>query len=550
MVGAAYLSPDAFDTIYLPATPEDKVTQTWTLSEAGSSIDGIKNLLVNKNHLGNGIATLTNPPANLTSGPGLQYLATAVQAYLALYGGVSLVVPGIFYFWPSNTNSFYHGATTYVPGGAVDFNGGAVYSKAFTTLKYGPLLLTTPPFEYDNIWTINFYDVYGQVYHTVGKQHGSNGGAKVYIVPPGWEGELPNEEFELVRSPTIEGILLGRTLVGGNNSAVRPFDLAWTLEVYDNPDAESLPEAIRFAYPEASISAGDWQTPQDPLSFWKLVGEVYRRNGAWHIQDPLKRLLPTLGLWEEYGFVQASVSPLALDALKIAPYYANRILTAKWINLGPKERGYWQNPWNLGSYGVDYVNLAAQQKFWNIPNKQVDAVYYWGFVDSDAVPYTGANGTEYDIEFPFAPPVNNYSFWSIVANRHPNVLLGAPPPPGSPPGQAAWSSIYKDAYSNNGTWRFRLSATPPPANSTAASRGWNWVSTPPDTFYLTLRLYSPGAAPLADTYIPPPVVRVKRGGASPTPTPTPTPTPAPSPSGTSPAPAPGPSPTVRRLRQR
>lgn len=35
------------------------------------------------------------------------------------------------------------------------FNGGAVYSKAFTTLKDGPLLLTTPPFEYDNIWTVN-----------------------------------------------------------------------------------------------------------------------------------------------------------------------------------------------------------------------------------------------------------------------------------------------------------------------------------------------------------------------------------------------------------
>lgn len=79
-----------------------------------------RNLLAHNNILGNGIATLTDPPANLTSGPGLQYLATAVQAYLALYGGVSLVVPGIFYFWPSNTNSFYHGATTYVPGGAVD----------------------------------------------------------------------------------------------------------------------------------------------------------------------------------------------------------------------------------------------------------------------------------------------------------------------------------------------------------------------------------------------------------------------------------------------
>lgn len=41
----------------------------------------------------------------------------------------------------------------------------------------------------------------------------------------------------------------------------------------------------------------------------------------------------------------SSHPPVPPNALQIAPYYANRILTAKWINLGPKERGYWQNPW-------------------------------------------------------------------------------------------------------------------------------------------------------------------------------------------------------------
>lgn len=51
--------------------------------------------------------------------------------------------------------------------------------------------------------------------------------------------------------------------------------------------------------------------------FTQVVGEVYRRNGAPHIVDPLLRLLPSLGLWREYGWVQASVEPLALQALKV-----------------------------------------------------------------------------------------------------------------------------------------------------------------------------------------------------------------------------------------
>ncbi len=62
----------------------------------------------------------------------------------------------------------------------------------------------------------------------------------------------------------------------------------------------------------------------------QLVGEVYRRNGAWHIEDPLKRLLPSLGLWEEYGFVQASVAPLALDALKVRHVVCVCVCVMRW----------------------------------------------------------------------------------------------------------------------------------------------------------------------------------------------------------------------------
>ncbi len=172
----------------------------------------------------------------------------------------------------------------------------------------------------------------------------------------------------------------------------------------------------------------------------QVVGEVYRRNGAPHIVDPLLRLLPSLGLWREYGWVQASVEPLALQALEVgvghsrrkeweyygslkaarwcacrgvgrrrharsvgnrpcamccaapnhspsprlpacprqaAPYYASRIITAKWLNVGPPSHNYWNAPWNLGAYGADHVTNAAIQKFFIIVNKAQDALYYY-----------------------------------------------------------------------------------------------------------------------------------------------------------------------------
>lgn len=69
----------------------------------------------------------------------------------------------------------------------------------------------------------------------------------------------------------------------------------------------------------------------------QIAGEVFRRNGAPYVSDPLKRLLPSLGLWEEYGFVQASLSPLARDALKVRVCMYGRM--GVWALRTPKSRG-------------------------------------------------------------------------------------------------------------------------------------------------------------------------------------------------------------------
>lgn len=40
----------------------------------------------------------------------------------------------------------------------------------------------------DNFWTLNFYEVYGNVFHTAGSAYGDNKASAYLIVPPGWEG--------------------------------------------------------------------------------------------------------------------------------------------------------------------------------------------------------------------------------------------------------------------------------------------------------------------------------------------------------------------------
>ncbi len=40
----------------------------------------------------------------------------------------------------------------------------------------------------DSFWTLNFYEIYGNVFHTAGSAYGDNKASAYLIVPPGWEG--------------------------------------------------------------------------------------------------------------------------------------------------------------------------------------------------------------------------------------------------------------------------------------------------------------------------------------------------------------------------
>eukprot|EP00198_Chlamydomonas_reinhardtii_P011749 XP_001701086.1 predicted protein [Chlamydomonas reinhardtii] len=481
---------DSFEPLLNVTSLQDRLTQPKLIAELGAGIDGIRLLLTRANSLGPGLENWRQPAANLSTAPGLQYLASAVQAYIAFFPAVGL-------------------ASSFKPGSTFSsFNGGTFYSSLWYSLAEGPVAITTPDFTAENFWTINFYDIYTNAYHTAGSPYGNNDASTFWIVPPGWDDTAP-EGTLVVRSPTVEGYLLGRTFAFPDTAAAAEFNVGWGAEA-----PFSLPRAIKFAYPEASGAASDVDAA-DPLQFWRIAGEVFRRNGAPYVSDPLKRLLPSLGLWEEYGFVQASLSPLARDALKAAAYYAHRILVAKWTEVGGADKNYWNAPWNWGHYGSDIVTAGSVHKFFPIVNRAVDALYYFIFVDSDGEVLDGA--AEYDISFPAAPPIAANSFWSLTTGAvgaTTGTLAGLPPPGVVNPSAGAlpvWADNAPDAYSlPNGSWPFRVRGSVPPANTTASSRGWNAVVSPPSgAYYITLRLYVPLPEAASDAYVPPPVLNAK-----------------------------------------
>lgn len=427
-------------------------------------------------------------------------------------------------------NTFNHAARNLVLVNGVPLgNGASLYSYAPYTLVNGPLLLTLPPYD-GGYWLTPFYDAYGQTYYVTGSRQGDNGGGKWLLVPHDWSGEVP-EDVRIVRSPTLEGIILGRTSFNGTGAA--NWTLTWQLERWTAPgpnDVALPPFGLGFGYPSTDRGALRAVNPNDPLAFWRVAGELFKRNGGPYIPQPLLSQLSKLGLWRDYGFIAYGLDPDVTDALALAPLLATRILVAKYTFLGSPETNYWNLPVYNGGWGNDYVLGAAIMKGFWVSNLLEDAAYYYLYVDSDGQPLNGNN--TYDLVFPAAPPATSGAFWSLQAlGQDTWTLIFGPNPINT-----ALSSATNLYVREDGTIPVRVQAERPPVNTTAEQRGWNWVWSYPGHFHLILRIYAGDASVLSNTYVPPAVLRRTaegggaHSGAAPSPSSLPSPLASPLPS--------------------
>ncbi|PNW79286.1 hypothetical protein CHLRE_09g409300v5 [Chlamydomonas reinhardtii] len=538
-----YVPAESFDTLLKTSSYDERYRQTNLLSELGSSFDGIKFLVTQGASLIPSLASFASAlPANLTVEPGLSKLALATQAYLALYGGVADVQYPVFSD-SAPINTFKHAAANLVIVNGVPLgNGVSLYSTAIFSLVNGPLLLNLPPYS-GGYWLIPFYDAYGEVFNVLGSRQGDNGGGSFLLVPHDWQApeglDIP-QEFKLIRSPTQEGIILGRTSFNGTGAA--NWTLTWNFTRWGpNPRGDDVPDVVfpkgaGLAYPGTAAATLQAINTADPWAFWKVAGEVFRRNGQSSIPTPLVKELGKIGIYRDFGFVSYGLDVNTTDALAIAPILATRIAVAKYTFLGTPATNYWKLPVYNGAWGNDYVLAAAIIKGFWISNRLDDAAYYYNYLDSNGQPLVGNN--TYELLLPKAPPATSGAFWSVQAldiDRW--TLLYGPYPLNT-----ALSSPVAGLYVRpDGSIPIRVQVASPPANTTAASRGWNWVPGYPGHFHLILRIYAGDASVLSDTYVPPPIVKLAAGSSGNSTTggssPAPSPAAGPSAGGASPSPA-------------
>lgn len=180
----------------------------------------------------------------------------------------------------------------------------------------------------------------------------------------------------------------------------------------------------------------------------------------------------------------------------------NKAPAEVWLKLqaGPYEAptvNGWQDPLNLGRYGIAYITRALIAWLGLGALRSGDAVYPSAFVDGDGKVLDGAGKYVMHFEKDGLPPSHS-GVWSISSYRENFYVRN------SIERYGIFSSMPLK-YNANGSLDVYIQAKSPGADKEA-----NWLPCPPsEPFNLTIRVYQPKQAMLDGTYKIPPIKRMQ-----------------------------------------
>jgi hypothetical protein len=408
----------------------------------------------------------------------------AVEAYQYLYpmvlmeitrgvstGSPAGVKPGV-----GPANAFSH-MRAFPPGDFKDVvrpNFDTLYSMAWLDLSDGPLVLSlTRPV--DRYFMLPMLDMWTDVFAVVGTRTTGGAVADYAIVPPDWDGTLP-EGMERINAPTPHVWIIGRTQANGADDfeAVNAIQDGFRLSPLSTwPD--------RLEEPLPGDPDVDLETP--PLeqvngmsgeAFFALATDLLALYPPHRTDQPILARMRRLGI--EPG------RPLpggeAGDAIAKAPAVGLERMQAAILTSAPIVDGWTFRRSGVGVFGTDYLFRATVAMVGLGANLPEDAVYPLVVVDANGEPPVGDRDYVLHFEADELPPVD--AFWSVtmydadgftVPNELDRYALGDRNPL---------------RYGDDGSLDLLISQTDP-----GDDRRPNWLPAAAGPLGLTMRLYSP-----------------------------------------------------------
>ena len=421
-------------------------------------------------------------------------------------------------------------------------NADTIYIIGSLDLSKGPMVIEVPP---QVLGTVQ--DAWFRWVIDVGLPGPDRGeGGKYLIVPPGYEGALPQGEFNVAHSKTIHGVWFARAFMENGNDPkpvverIKKFTKVYPYSPggVGTPIAEFLAGKARLGpikpppatvFHEGSGKVMNTLPPND-WTYYEMLNEVVQQEPATALDPELMGPIAAIGIVKGKPFApDARMKRILTEALQVAN------ATSRSLFMNPRDRSWyyypdanWQNMLFATGYEFEtpiplitregvkpfpttgYRQLDARSAFFygvtgitpamamRLPG--IGSTYLWTMLDSDGNYFDGAK--TYKVTLPKGIPAEK--FWSFTLydtmtrsmldtpQRYPRAGSQSYPSPAAEPNADGSTTVYFG-----------------PEQPDGVKRG-NWIQTLPGKGFIPcLRLYSPLEPFFAKTWRPTEVELVK-----------------------------------------
>jgi len=403
-------------------------------------------------------------------------------------------------------------------------NADTIYTVATLDLTKGPLVVDVPP---DNLGTLN--DMWFGWIIDIGFPGPDRGqGGKYLVVPPGYDGPLPDSGFFVGHSKTTHVLYAVRAFMEKNNPKPAAAAIRKSLKIYPYTPggvgtsiATALQGGVMLApnppIPATKFVEGSGKSfntiPPSDYSYFEMLDKLVQMEPATSFNPELNGQLAAIGIVKGKPFnPDERTKKILTDAAAVANA-ASRALNWRadaYPGWSYYEGSMWANMLWQGGYNFETPppmvtkegfkpfpptgarTLDSRTAFYyaytmdspgmimRVPN--VGSQYLMGFVDAEKNPFDGAK--TYKVTLPKGIPAAKFWSFTLYDNQTRSMLQTPQRFPRA--GSQTYPSPAAVADADGSTTIY-LSPTKP-AN---AKRG-NWIQTMPGKgWFLLLRLYSP-----------------------------------------------------------
>ena len=371
-----------------------------------------------------------------------------------------------------------------------------LYSIAWLDLTKEAMVVAAPDTQ-GRYYMLPMLDMWTDVFACPGKRTTGTAEGRFAVVPPGWQGKLP-EDVQRIDAPTPYVWIIGRTQTNG----VKDYDAVHKVqEGYTITPLSQLgksPQPVRATIDTTVDMKTPPMTQIDTMNagkYFAYAAELLKVNPPHITDQPIVARMRRIGIEPGKPFDLGSADAAVKRALERAAPDALNAMRAKLPTLARIVNGWQMNTDTMGVYGNYYLKRAIVALLGLGANLPEDAVYPLNIGDADGKPLTGTN--KYVLHFATneIPPAK--AFWSVTLYDK--------------DGFPTANDLKRNAIGDRDGLKFNADGSLDlyvQHASPGAEKASNWLPAPAGDFNLTMRVYSPKGEVTDGRWAPPAVQRL------------------------------------------